>query len=292
MDIGSAIVGFHSALQTEFGPLNWHPIADGHIHRFHITGDRYGTQNGWYIIFPDATSGHFGSWRTGSTYNWSSCNPTSHLENILIRQRTEQLHHKRLAEQHQTQEAAAKSAHQLWRNSQCADPQHHYLTAKGCSPHGLRQQGNTLLVPIFHAGCLVNLQRISPTGEKRFLSGGRVKESYALIGIPSPFAHLYVCEGWATGATIHEESGAAVACAMNAGNLLSVGQHLQNQHPDATLIIAGDDDRQTDGNPGREAAIRAAFALDCGHVLPQWPVDAPSSLSDFNDLRQWLRSKQ
>ncbi|MOA54002.1 DNA primase TraC [compost metagenome] len=74
---------------------------------------------------------------------------------------------------------------------------------------------------------------------------------------------------------------------MNAGNLLPVGQRLQRRHPDCLLIVAGDDDRQTEGNPGRTAAIKAAAALGCGLVLPQWPNDTPPTLSDFNDLRQW-----
>lgn len=292
MDTGDAIEDFHIAMQRVFGPLNWQPIADGKIRRFHIAEDRFGTQNGWYIISSGAISGKFGSWRTGRTYNWNNRNPSSTLGNLLFRERTEQLSHNRLAKQHKTQAAAAKGAHHLWQNSTRPDPHHPYLSAKGCNPHGLRQIGNTLLVPIFHGGHLVNLQRISPTGEKRFLSGGKIKTCYSIIGIPSPLTDLYICEGWATGATIHEETGAVVACAMNSGNLLSAGQHLQTLYPDATLIVAGDDDRITEGNPGREAAIKAAAALDCGYVFPLWPVDAPSKLSDFNDLRQWLRSRK
>jgi putative DNA primase/helicase len=74
---------------------------------------------------------------------------------------------------------------------------------------------------------------------------------------------------------------------MNAGNLLEAGRRLQRRHPDAVLIIAGDDDRQTEGNPGRTSAVQAAAALGCGLVLPEWPSRAPVTLSDFNDLRQW-----
>lgn len=288
MDV-NATVDIHVAMERVFGQLNWQPIADGKIHRFHIAEDRLGTQNGWYIIFPGENFGKFGSWRTGRTYNWSNSNLSSNLGNLQFRERREKLSHNLLAKQHSTHAAAAKRAHHLWQNSKRPDPHHPYLSAKGCNPHNLRQFGNTLLVPIFHGGHLVNLQRISPSGEKRFLPGGRINQCYSLIGTPSPLVELYICEGWATGATIHEETGAVVACAMNSGNLLRVGQHLHSLYPDATLIIAGDDDRKTAGNPGREAAIKAAAALDCGYVFPLWPIDAPSNLSDFNDLRQWLR---
>jgi putative DNA primase/helicase len=58
------------------------------------------------------------------------------------------------------------------------------------------------------------------------------------------------------------------------------------------LIVAGDDDRMTDGNPGRTTAIKAAAALGCGLVLPDWPANAPLTCSDFNDLRQWREANQ
>ncbi|MCY1379181.1 hypothetical protein D9M69_668740 [compost metagenome] len=74
---------------------------------------------------------------------------------------------------------------------------------------------------------------------------------------------------------------------MTCGNLLAVGQHLQSRYPDAVLVIAGDDDRQTDGNPGKTSATKAAATLGCGLVLPPWPIDAPLTLSDFNDLANW-----
>lgn len=107
------------------------------------------------------------------------------------------------------------------------------------------------------------------------------------LGVIASGQPLYLCEGWATGATLHAETGHPVACAMNAGNLLEAGRHLQRRHPEAVLIVAGDDDRQTEGNPGKTAAIAAAAGLGCGLILPPWPADAPLHLSDFNDLRQW-----
>ena len=281
-------VAFRDAQQGVFGPLDWLPVADGGIHRFHVPGDKVSTENGWYVLFADGiASGCFGSWRAGTSHTWSSRKPADPLEVELIRQRQEQARRQREAEQHQRQQAAAEYAKRLWRDARRADPGHPYLIAKDCRPYNLRQCGDVLLVPLYHAGELVNLQRIGPDGSKRFLSGGRVKGCYSPLGIITAGQPLYLCEGWATGATLHAETGHPVACAMNAGNLLEVGRHLQRRHPDAVLIVAGDDDRQTQGNPGKTAAIAAAAALGCGLILPPWPADAPSHLSDFNDLRQW-----
>jgi putative DNA primase/helicase len=68
---------------------------------------------------------------------------------------------------------------------------------------------------------------------------------------------------------------------------LAVGEYLGQRCPEAVPIIAGDDDRETEGNPGRTAAIRAAKELGCGLVLPPWTGAEPQNLTDFNDLRQW-----
>lgn len=136
----------------------------------------------------------------------------------------------------------------------------------------------------------MNLQRIAPDGDKRFLYGGRINGAYSPLGRITPGRPLCICEGWATGATLHE-SGYTVACAMNAGNLKPVALALRADYPDTEIIVAGDDDRQTEaegkGNPGRTAAHDAAAA--CGGLVtfPEWPADAPLTLSDFNDLAAW-----
>lgn len=285
---------FRDAMQSTFGALDWLPVADGTLRRFHVPGDKAGTCNGWYVLHLDGiASGAYGSWKDAGTWHqWSSREPANPLEAEQVRQRIEQARRQREAEQHQRQQAAAEYAARLWRDARRADPGHPYLTAKGCRPYNLRQQGDVLLVPLYHGGELVNLQRIGADGQKRFLSGGRVKGCYSPIGTLEPGQPLYVCEGWATGATLHAETGHPVACAMNCGNLLEVGRHLQRRHPDAVMIFAADDDRQTEGNPGRTAANAAAVAVGGQVVFPEWPDDAPPNLSDYNDLRQWLESQQ
>jgi len=284
----NCVILFRDALQAEFGPLDWLPDPSGTVRRFHVPGDKSGSLNGWYVLHLDGiASGAFGSWKHGQAHKWSSREPANPFEADQLRQRIEQAKRQREAEQHQRQQQAAEYANRLWRDARRADPAHPYLTAKQIRPHALRQQGDVLLVPLTRDGVLVNLQRIYSDGSKRFLSGGMVTGCCALLGTVTAGQPLYACEGWATGATIYAETGAAVACAMNAGNLLPAGQRLQRQHPDAVLIVAGDDDRMTEGNPGRTAAIKAAAALGCGLVLPQWPDTAPLTLTDVNDLANW-----
>ena len=279
---------FRAALQADFGKIDWQPIPDGQLHRFHVPGDRAGSRNGWYILHLGGVAvGIYGSWKAGGSYRWSSRAPADYREAEQLRQRIEQARRQREAEQHQRQQSAAEYASRLWRSARLADAAHPYLSRKAVKPYTLRQQGDVLLVPLCRDSALVNVQRIKPDGSKRFLFGGMVKGCYSPLGTITPSQPLYICEGWATGATIHTDTGAAVACAMNAGNLLPVGQYLQRRYPDAVMIVAGDDDRTTDGNPGKAAANNAAASLGCGLVLPPWSGTEPLELTDFNDLANW-----
>lgn len=184
--------------------------------------------------------------------------------------------------------SVATLAQRLWHRAGRADPEHSYLRAKQLPPVGVRQADDALLVPLFDGGSLINVQRISADGGKRFLSGGRVRGGYAPLGKIVRGKPLYICEGWATGTALHMDSGAAVACAMSANNLEPVARELRQRYGDQVeLVIAGDDDRGTPGNPGRTAATTAAMAAGARVVFPEWPADAPASLTDFSDLHVW-----
>ena len=284
-----ATILFRDALQSVYGPLDWLPVPDGAIHRFRVPDDKPGSLNGWYVLYLDGiASGAFGSWKAGGANTWSSREPVDAREAEQVRQRIEQARRQREDEQRKRQMKTAKLAQHWWRSARPADPDHAYLIAKGVLPHGLRQRGDELLVPLYAGGVLVNLQRIALDGGKRFLYGGRIKGAHSPLGRITPGKPLCICEGWATGATLHE-SGYTVACAMNAGNLKPVALALRAEYHTTEIIIAGDDDRQTEGNPGRAAANAAAAA--CGGLVtfPEWPADAPLTLSDFNDLAAWSR---
>lgn len=61
-----ASILFRNALQTVYGQLDWLPVADGAIHRFHVPNDKPGTVNGWYVLYWDGiASAAFGSWKAG-----------------------------------------------------------------------------------------------------------------------------------------------------------------------------------------------------------------------------------
>ncbi|MDT4821509.1 DNA primase TraC [compost metagenome] len=283
------IFKFQAAMSAVFGGIDFTPIADGVVHRFHVPGDAKGSQNGWYVLFAGPiTAGVFGSWKLGQTHHWNNRNKPFNADEIrLAQQQAAIAKQQREKEKACQQERAADEALTLWASASQASVHHPYLHAKQVLPHQLRQSGNELLVPIFHDDELVNLQRISLLGSKRFLRGGRITGCYSPLGSFDGTDLVYVCEGWATGATIHESSGHPVACALNAGNLKQAALAIRGRYPAAEIIIAGDDDRRTIGNPGRSAAIAAALAVDGKVAFPVWPNGAPAHLTDFNDLARW-----
>lgn len=193
-------------------------------------------------------------------------------------------------------EEGAASARRDWALAGLADPNHPYMVRKRIKPHHLRQLGSELLVPIYWRGELVSLQRIKSDGSKLFLSGGRISGCYCLFGLIEPGIELFIVEGIATAATLHEQTDKPVAAAMSAGNLLPTGLELKRRYPDVVLIVGGDDDRakEAEGKPnfGKLAAIHAAAMLDQKYVLPAWPEDAPLHLSDFNDLAVLLEDRE
>jgi putative DNA primase/helicase len=217
------------------------------------------------------------------------------IERQRIARKREQRQQQAMEEKRAKWVQAAARAHRDWALAGLANPNHRYLASKRIKPHHLRQLGDLLLAPIYWRGELVNLQRIAADGRKRFLPGGRITGCYCLFGRIEDGVELFIVEGIATAATLHEQTGKPIAAAMSAGNLLPAGLELKCRYPNAMLIVGGDDDRtkEAEGQPnaGKLTAIHAATLLDCGYVLPAWPEDAPLHLSDFNDLVVWREGR-
>ena len=260
---------------------------DGVIHRFSTNG-KARDDSGWYSLHTDGlAAGAFGCWREGLQSTWCAKSDTTmtQAERDNHRQRIKAMQAQRETEQVQRQQSAAtEAAQRLAAATACT--QHAYLTVKGVQGHGVKvDSAGALIVPMRDtAGKLHSLQTVSQDGDKRFLFGGLVKGCYHAIGKPAGV--LIVCEGYATGASIHECTGQAVAVAFNAGNVPEVAVALRAKYPALKIIIAADDDHLTDGNPGLSKARAAAQAVGGLLAVPSFPSDRPDKATDFNDLHQ------
>lgn len=260
---------------------------DGAIHRFGTNG-KPRDDSGWYSLHTDGIpAGSFGCWREGLQSTWCAKSDTAMTAAELDthRQRIKAMQAQRDAELIQRQQSAATDAAQrLAAATTCT--QHAYLTTKGVQGHGVKvDAAGALIVPMRDtAGKLHSLQTITPDGDKRFLFGGLVKGCYHSIGKPAGL--LIVCEGYATGASIHECTGHAVAVAFNAGNLEPVAVALRAKYAALKIIIAADDDCRTDGNPGMTKARAATQAVGGLVAVPIFTAGRPDKATDFNDLHQ------
>jgi putative DNA primase/helicase len=205
----------------------------------------------------------------------------------LARERTERQQAEQVKQQAAHDRAAIEAAGLWAQASETGD--NPYLTRKGVQPFGVRFAADGwLLVPVRNgAGELQNVQRIDPFGTKLFLKGGRKSDLWHWCGDPAGAAVLLICEGYATGASIHQATGRPVAVAFDAGNLAHVAKALRSQYPQARILICGDDDKDTEAasgrNPGRLAAESAARSVQGLAVFPQ---NLPDGASDFNDQHQ------
>lgn len=213
------------------------------------------------------------------------------------------------AELRRLQGEAAKLANLTWQDAQPAGDAHPYLQAKRVRAHGLgmgewpllneagevwRRLPDALLVPIMDAknGKVISLQGIlldmDGSVQKRYLRNGRKRGGFHMIGTPPAAGGVLVfCEGYATGATIHELTGWCVIVTFDAPNLPVVAEAMREKFPQAAFVIAADNDQWSRvgdiENPGLHYAKRAADGTRGCLVVPKF-ADLSGEPTDWNDL--------
>lgn len=264
-------------------------ILPGKMVRF-ATSDRRGDDAGWCKLFDDYEGGVFGCWRQGISGKWQSESNRAPEEQAKFLDRVKQAQAEAAVIEAEYQKDCREKSADLWDKARDVDMKHPYLAAKAIQPFGIRQWQDSLLVPVRDIqGMLHGLQFISPDGRKKFKSGTAVGGCYHAIGKVN--GKILIAEGFATGATLHEITDHAVACAFNAGNLKPVAKALSHKYPDTILIICADDDHATSGNPGLTKATAAARAVDGLLAVPCFPDTRKQRDTDFNDLARLAGSE-
>jgi phage/plasmid primase-like uncharacterized protein/RecA-family ATPase len=276
---------FMSALE-EHGLVIENLDTTGKLTRVRTTDDKMSQKSGWYVYYDDVDcpAGAYGSWKTGEQHNWCKHDLGLLDESIRDAYKARMIQAKVVREKAKDKEhkKAAKEANKIWRGSEVVDPNNKYLEGKGVDIHGIRQVSDgRIIVPVTdHKGDTTSLQFISPDGSKRFLTGGKISGGFHSIGKLTQT--IFLCEGYATGATIHEATGSFVIVAFNAHNLGPVAAHLRKLYPENHIVVAGDDDRTNEENTGRLAAEKAASDIGGVAVFPDFGDCADGT--DFNDL--------
>ncbi len=299
------------------------PVDQTKIYRFQREGKR-GKRNAWLIAFSNfqVDTGKeylvavFGDWSTGEEFTFKSggVSFSAHDKQVIdkqIRERKIKAEREKFFFQKETQKEAIELlqyAHNYATGSvkprgmesgAGADGEIDfcpYLVRKGFEKgalfgaalyRGLDDKPCTLVPMRDSNGVLWGLQRIYSDGAKFFLSGQRVDGLFHVIGDEIKTGQegiLTLCEGFATGASLHLATGRKIVVCFTANNLEKVAQVLRKENPDCGFLICGDDDRfNKDGNAGREGAEKAAIRTLGKTVYPTftWGNDTGT---DFNDL--------
>jgi len=258
----------------------------GKIKRFRAEGDKSGSKNGWYVLFDNGfLSGAFGNWKTGLTRSWCDKrkDKISKVERLRLKQQLVQFLKEREKEKAQAQQKSAIKCGELWNiANQFVKAEHPYLISKNIKAFGIRQLGQKLLIPVQDVQSrLVSLQFIMPDGSKVFQSGGKLKGCFNLIGELKET--VFICEGYATGVSIHEATGKSVIVAFFANNLSHVVTTLKAHGLNKLkMIIVADNDHLNINNTGLDKASECAELHNLPLIYPTFNYG--QSGSDFNDL--------
>ena len=207
-------------------------IPDGAIHRFPTWGDSVGETSGAY--WHNGSVGWFQDWRSMETPEIVK-GELSDADQAALDGSFSGVNNK------VSIKSLEAGIRRIW-NAGTEPDGHPYLRKKGITaPSGrIKQHEDCLIIPVFGINNELNgLQRIDADGRKKFLAGTRKKGSF--FSIPGNGTYL-ICEGFSTGVSLHEATGANIAVAFDAGNLPRVARAVSKKIDPKNIIIAGDND--------------------------------------------------
>jgi len=246
-------------------------LEPGILYRFAGKGKKAANKSAYCKLFINGNGGFFGDYTRGIRETWFA----NKADYALVR-KAQTKHHD---DTNIKQKNAATKARQLWVRAKAANPHHAYLMKKQVLPYKLKQNGKDLIVPIYDQyDNMTTLQFIKSNGEKRFLSGGKKQGCCTFIGGKTEI--LYLCEGWATGATIHAATNCGVIVALDSNNLKNIAAWLTQKYPESYIFVCADNDIT-----GVDDALKAAKSINqrTEPIIPQFPKNDIKA-TDFNDL--------
>jgi phage/plasmid primase-like uncharacterized protein/KaiC/GvpD/RAD55 family RecA-like ATPase len=267
---------------------------DGKIHRFK-SGTKgspgHGDKPGWYLVFGDGIpAGRFGCWRMGMEVTWRADvgRKLTEFEEMAHARRINESKVLREAAQERQHKVASETVDKIWLSGVAAHPDHPYLKRKGIQTHGLRTTGDgRLMVPLYDQdGTLSTLQYIDEEGGKLYHPGGQTGGKFWMLGTTDEPGTIFIAEGFATAATIHETTDRPVVIAYSASNLVPVtGTIRQIYGATQDIVVVADNDKS---GVGQRYAEQSSAKYGARMVMPPNEGDANDYVQSGNDLASLL----
>ena len=253
-----------------------------------VRPDKSNEKSGWYFIYDNGNGNFFaqyGNWRTSETYKFSSVNFDEYdpQEQLRIRQEIDRLQEEEKAKRKQNQDEVGKQCEQRYKSFNEDPNDHMYLSDKKIKAYGIKGFRDKIVIPAYDTRDpgfkITSLQYIDKKGSKRFTSGGLVKGSVFNIGFNfneiSNLKKIFVCEGYATAASIYLATGLPTLCVFSANFALEALTNLRRS-TNAEFILALDND---DSGVGQEQTEKVIAAIhNCRSKIPE------ISGQDYNDI--------
>jgi phage/plasmid primase-like uncharacterized protein len=248
---------------------------DGAIHRFKMVGKH--AKDGWAIKYPDGggfyncwshADGEDGSYWHPSGKEYKDLSPESRAE---ADKRREEL----IVAREQLRINVADACAVRWEGmDDLGVLENPYLNAKKVGAFGVRNNAKgELVIPARDSnGKIWSLQTIFADGSKLWTSGGKISEMTHIID--GDGAKTILCEGYATGASIHMATGYKVVVCFDAGNMKKVAERYKNV---VGVCVAADMDKEEKGGKGQRVAAEIKEKYGIPFVIPE-------VYGDFNDL--------
>lgn len=250
---------------------------------------RWGKNYRYWAIDLNGTGFVFGDWSIGNSKCFAFDNATKQkmtpsqrkaLDKI-IKERFEQEQKRR--EQHQ--ENMSKIATMACVGNNGKPINHPYLTKKQIiCPNDITfdREQNALLIPVSDLnGKIWGYQTIFSDGQKHFLKGARKKGCMYCFGDITSADKIFVCEGFATGASLYDATNITTIVAFDAGNIDFVVGEIIRKYPQKRIIIAADNDIGKTQNTGAETAKSVVNKYHISAILPD---KLTAGMSDWNDI--------
>lgn len=269
-------------------------ILDGKMHRFNsgTKGKPGHDKSGWYVAYSDGIpAGRFGCWRAGIEVTWRADvgRKISPAEEMAHARRLAEAKATRDAELKRQREVVADTAEKIWSDGTGASADHPYLARKGIQVHGTRVTGDgRLMAPLFTPeGKLASIQYIDQDGSKLYHAGGQTGGCFWMVGTTDEPGVIYIAEGFATAATIHEITHRPCIVAYSASNIVPVTGTVREKYGQMQeLVIVADNDAS---GTGQKYADQASAKYGARVVMPPIDGDANDYVAAGHDLKILLQ---
>lgn len=267
-------------------------IFDGSIHRFR-GNDSDPDKDSWYIAFAGHVhAAHFGCWKSGVDETWreKSNRIFTAQDEINIQLKISESKERIKKEREGREKLAAEECQEIWNNANPATGHHKYLEKKNVYAYDIRQKDGKILIPLYNKDeILCSLQYINENGDKLFHRGGTVGGNFFCIGRGHEDL-IYIAEGYATAATIYQETNTSCVIAFCANNIPKVCKELREMYGNKKeFVIIADKDKS---GIGEKYALEASEKYGARVIVSPVESDVNDYMNQGGNLKELLRPKK